>query len=57
MASGGVYRFGDGRAESILKEIQFFGIESADEGELSNNLGTNVLSQLKTIFGSCDLFN
>ncbi len=35
-----------------LAAKQFFGIESADEGELSNNLGTNVLSQLKTIFGT-----
>ena len=35
-----------------LAAKQLFGIESADEGELSNNLGTNVLSQLKTIFGS-----
>lgn len=35
-----------------LAAKQMFGIESADEGELSNNLGTNVLSQLKTIFGS-----
>jgi hypothetical protein len=29
-----------------------FGIESGDEGELSNLLATNVLQQLKPIFGS-----
>ena len=38
--------------KAALAAKQVFGIESADEGELSNNLGTNVLSQLKTIFGS-----
>jgi hypothetical protein len=38
--------------KAALAAKQMFGIESADEGELSNNLGTNVLSQLKTIFGS-----
>ena len=29
-----------------------FGVESADEGQLSNLLGKNVLSQLRTIFGA-----
>jgi hypothetical protein len=53
------------RALGLLKEIdtggvnavqlrakQFFGVEGADEGELSNALGKAVLSQLKTIFGA-----
>lgn len=31
---------------------QFFGVEGADEGELSANLGTSVLAQLKPIFGA-----
>ncbi len=35
-----------------LKAKQFFGIESADEAELSNRLGQAVLQQLKPIFGS-----
>jgi hypothetical protein len=53
------------RALGLLKEIdtggfnavqlrakQFFGVEGANEGELSNALGKAVLSQLKTIFGA-----
>ena len=35
-----------------IKAKQMFGIESADEGELTYNLGKNVLSQLKDTFGS-----
>lgn len=35
-----------------LKAKQFFGVESADEGELSNMLGKAVLSQLRATFGS-----
>lgn len=36
---------------AALKIQQAFGVEGADEGELSYNLGKSVLSQLKTIFG------
>jgi hypothetical protein len=35
-----------------LKAKQLFGIESANEAELSNRLGKAVLSQLKSTFGS-----
>jgi hypothetical protein len=35
-----------------LKAKKMFGIEGADEGELSGNLGKAVLSQLKATFGS-----
>jgi hypothetical protein len=35
-----------------LKAKQIFGIESADEGELSNMLGKAVLSQLRETFGA-----
>lgn len=35
-----------------LKAKQLFGIESANEAELSNKLGKAVLAQLKTIFGT-----
>lgn len=35
-----------------LRAKQLFGIEGADEGELSANLGRAVLSQLKATFGS-----
>lgn len=35
-----------------LKSKQLFGIEGADEGELSYNLGKSVLSQLRTTFGA-----
>jgi hypothetical protein len=35
-----------------LKAKQFFGIEGADEAELSNRLGKAVLSQLKATFGA-----
>ena len=35
-----------------LKAKQFFGIEGADEGELSARLGVSILAQLKPIFGS-----
>ena len=41
-----------GAASVKLRAKQFFGVEGADEGELSNALGKAVLSQLKTIFGS-----
>lgn len=37
---------------AALRAKQLFGIESADEGELSNALGLAVLKQLKPIFGS-----
>jgi hypothetical protein len=35
-----------------LRAKQLFGIEGADEAELSANLGKNVLAQLKPIFGA-----
>lgn len=35
-----------------LRAKQMFGIESADEGELANALGTAVLANLKPIFGA-----
>ena len=37
---------------ALLRAKQLFGIEGADEAELSTNLGKNVLAQLKPIFGS-----
>jgi len=36
----------------MLMAKQLFGVEGADELELSSNLGKNVLAQLKPIFGS-----
>jgi hypothetical protein len=41
-----------GLAAAQLKAKQVFGIEGADEAELSTNLGRNVLGQLKETFGS-----
>jgi hypothetical protein len=41
-----------GYEAAALRAKQTLGIESADEGELSNALGLAVLSQLKPIFGS-----
>ncbi len=41
-----------GYASVALKVKQAFGVEGADEAELSANLGRSVLSQLKDIFGS-----
>jgi len=35
-----------------LRARQFFGVESADEGELSNQLGKAVLAQLRATFGA-----
>lgn len=35
-----------------IKAKEMFGIEAADEGELSYNLGVNVLKQLKPTFGA-----
>lgn len=35
-----------------LRAKQFFGVEGADEGELSNSLGKSVLSQLRETFGA-----
>lgn len=35
-----------------LRAKQLFGVEGADEGELSNRLGKAVLSQLRTTFGA-----
>lgn len=37
---------------AALRVRQFFGVEGADEGELSGRLGTAVLAQLKPIFGA-----
>ena len=37
---------------ALLKAEQIFGVEGADEGELSGNLGKAVLAQLKPIFGA-----
>jgi hypothetical protein len=37
---------------AALKSKQLFGVEGADEGELSANLGIAVLGQLKPIFGA-----
>lgn len=37
---------------AALRAKQIFGIESADEGELSNSLGKAVLSQLRETFGA-----
>lgn len=38
--------------QARIRTKQFFGIESADEGELSNLLGKAVISQLRTVFGA-----
>ncbi len=38
--------------QAALKAKQLFGIESADEAQLSANMGKAVLAQLKPIFGS-----
>lgn len=38
--------------QALLGAKQFFGVDAANEAELQYRLGTNVLSQLKTIFGS-----
>lgn len=38
--------------KALIGAKQFFGIEGADEGELSYNLSKNVLGQLKTTFGA-----
>ena len=38
--------------KALIGAKQFFGIEAADEGELSYNLSKNVLSQLRTTFGA-----
>jgi hypothetical protein len=40
-----------GFAGAATRAKALFGIESADEGELSYNIGINVLQQLKPIFG------
>ena len=37
---------------AAIRARQMFGIESADEGELSSNLGKAVLSQLRATFGA-----
>lgn len=37
---------------AILQGARFFGVESAEEAELSNSLSKVVLSQLRTIFGA-----
>ena len=41
-----------GVAAANLGAKRFFGVEGADEGELSNRLGVAVLSQLKDTFGA-----
>ena len=41
-----------GLASIGLKARQFFGVEGADEGELSANLGVAVLSKLRSTFGA-----
>ena len=41
-----------GFAAAAQSAKQFFGVEGADEGELTANLGIAVLSQLKPIFGA-----
>ena len=41
-----------GFAAALLKSKQLFGIEGADEGELSNLLGKAVISQYKQVFGA-----
>jgi len=37
---------------AALRAKQLFGVEGADEGELSNNMGKAVLSQLRETFGA-----
>ena len=41
-----------GISAASLRAKQLFGVEGADEGELSANLGRSVLAQLKPIFGA-----
>ncbi len=41
-----------GRAAVALRAKQYFGVEGADEAELSANVGKAVLSQLRTVFGA-----
>lgn len=41
-----------GFAAASLRAQQLFGVEGADEGELSNRLGKAVLSQLRSTFGA-----
>jgi hypothetical protein len=41
-----------GFEQAKIRAAQTFGIEGADEGELSNLLGKNVLKQLRTTFGA-----
>ena len=41
-----------GFADIALRAKQFFGVDAADEGELSALLGQNVLQQLEPIFGA-----
>lgn len=41
-----------GYDQAALKAKQLFGIESADEAELSANMGKSVMAQLKPLFGS-----
>lgn len=38
--------------QAILAGKRFFGIESADEGQLSSGLGKSILAQLRPIFGA-----
>lgn len=46
-------RVGTGRPEAVALEAKrLFGVESGDEGELSNLLGKAVLSQLRATFGA-----
>lgn len=41
-----------GFAQAALRSKNFLGIESADEAELSNNLGRAVISQYREVFGA-----
>jgi hypothetical protein len=41
-----------GFSNAALKAKRFFGVESANEAELSNRMGKAVLSQLRTTFGA-----
>ncbi len=47
-----VVKTGGAGRKAILAGKNFLGLSGADETELSTNLGRNVLSQLKSIFGS-----
>lgn len=40
-----------GFSNTLIRVKQFFGVEGADEGELSYNLSKNVIGQLKDMFG------